>query len=195
MPRPSNKLSSLTVQRINKPGRYADGHGLYLECSDRGTKAWIFRFMLKGIARAMGLGPYPVISLADARLSALECKRLLLKGIDPIEERRAQRKEQELQNAKAISFDKCAQAYIESHKIGWKNAKHIGQWKNTLEAYVSPVFGSQPVQVIDTALIMRALEPIWQAKPETASRVRGRIELILSWATTHGYREGENPAR
>jgi integrase len=195
MGHPSNKLSSLTVQRINKPGRYADGNGLYLECSDRGTKAWIFRYMLNGRARAMGLGPLPVIGLADARLRALSCKKLLIDGIDPIEDRRAKLKQKELNDAKAISFDACAAAYIESHKMGWKNAKHINQWKNTIETYVSPHFGSQPVQVVDTGLVMRALEPIWQAKPETASRLRGRIELVLSWATTRGYREGDNPAR
>ena len=151
--------------------------------------------MLKGKARAMGLGPYPVLGLADARMKALECKKLLLEGNDPIEARNAQRREKELNNAKAISFDACAAAYIESHKIGWKNAKHVTQWTNTIETYASPIFGSQPVQVVDTALVMRVLEPIWQTKPETASRVRSRIELVLSWATTRGYREGENPAR
>jgi integrase len=191
----SNKLSSLTVQRISQPGRYADGHGLYLECSDRGTKSWIFRFMLNGKARAMGLGPFPVIGLADARIKTLECRKLLLEGTDPIEARAIQRREREFDKAKEISFDACAAAYIESHKIGWKNAKHASQWVNTLATYVSPIFGSQPVQIVDTALVMRVLESIWQTKPETASRVRSRLELVLSWATTRGYREGENPAR
>lgn len=143
----------------------------------------------------MGLGPYPVVSLAEARIKALESKKLLLEGVDPIDARAATRKQQELASAKVISFDKCAAAYIESHKMGWKNAKHVAQWKNTITTYASPIFGALPVQAVDTALVMRTLEQVWQTKPETASRLRGRIELILSWATTHGYRTGENPAR
>ena len=190
-----NRLNPLQVQRIQKSGRHGDGHGLYLECSDRGSKAWIFRFMMKGRARTMGLGPYPVISLADGKTKALECKKLLLAGVDPIEARRSKLKEEELNNAKTLSFDECAALYIESHKIGWKNAKHSKQWESTLKTYASPIFGSLPIKAIDTALVMRVLEPIWQTKPETASRLRGWIELVLSWATTRGYREGDNPAR
>lgn len=195
MARSSNKLSSLIVARLRDPGRYADGNGLYLEISSRGTKAWIFRFMLNGRARAMGLGPFPVVSLADARLKALECKRVLLEGTDPIDARNAKHREKQLAAAKAISFDECAASYIESHRAGWKNAKHADQWKNTIATYASPVFGPQPVQAIDTPLVMRVLEPIWQTKTETASRLRNRIELVLSWATARGYRQGDNPAR
>src|SRR5207237_8667761 len=100
-----------------------------------------------------------------------------------------------LDAAEPMSFEQCAESYITSHKVGWKNPKHAAQWPNTLSAYVYPVFGALPVRVIDVGLVMKAIEPIWTEKPETASRVRGRIESVLDWATTRGYRQGENPAR
>jgi integrase len=151
--------------------------------------------MLDGRAREMGLGPVHTIPLAEARKRATECRRMRLDGIDPIEARTTQRDQNKLEATKAITFDACAAAYIDAHKTGWQNAKHRDQWRNTLNTYASPVFGSLPVQAIDVGLVMKALEPIWQTKPETASRLRGRIEAVLDWATVRGYREGENPAR
>jgi hypothetical protein len=118
-----------------------------------------------------------------------------LDGIDPIETRKAQRDQRKLEAAKAMTFNACAAAYIEAHQAGWRNAKHQDQWRNTLQSYAAPVFGSLPVQAVDVALVMKALEPIWQSKPEAASRLRGRIEAVLDWATVRGYRRGENPAR
>jgi hypothetical protein len=116
-------------------------------------------------------------------------------GIDPIEARRAERDQKRLEAAKALTFDTCAAAYINAHKTTWKNAKHREQWSNTLKTSASPVFGALPVQAVDTGLVMKVLEPIWNDKPETASRLRGRIEAVLDWAKVSGYRQGENPAR
>lgn len=197
MARGIQKLSALQVDRSKKPGYYADGGGLYLQVTTAGTKSWLFRFMLVGRAREMGLGPLHTISLAEARLKASDCRKQLLEGIDPIEARKAARNVAQLTAAKSISFDKCAEAYILAHRAGWKNAKHADQWKNTLRDYVSPVFGSIPVASVDITLVMKALErdQLWTTKAETASRLRGRIESIIDWATVRGYRQGENPAR
>jgi integrase len=143
----------------------------------------------------MGLGPLHTISLAEARTKAREARQLRLEGIDPIEARNAKRAEAKLEVAKSMTFEQCAASYIASHAAGWKNPKHAKQWPSTLQTYVYPVFGRLPVQTIDVGFVMRVLEPIWQTKPETASRVRGRIESILDWAKARGYRNGENPAR
>jgi integrase len=191
----SNRLSAIEVKSLNREGMYHDGGGLYLQVSGRGAKSWIYRFMLDGRGREMGLGPVTTISLAEARKRAGECRKLRLDGIDPIEARREQRSQRRLEAARAMTFDKCAAAYIDAHKAGWRNPKHARQWPSTLEAYASPVFGLLPVQAIDVGLVMKALEPVWQSKPETASRLRGRIEAVLDWATVRGYRKGENPAR
>jgi integrase len=191
----SNRLSAVEVKGINWKGMYHDGGGLYLQVSAGGAKSWIYRFMLDGRPREMGLGPVTAIPLAEARKRAAECRRMRLDGIDPIEARKAQRDQKKLEAAKAMTFDACAAAYIEAHQAGWRNAKHQDQWRNTLKTYAAPVFGSLPVQAVDVGLVMKALEPIWQSKPETASRLRGRIEAVLDWATVRGYRRGENPAR
>jgi integrase len=190
-----HRLSALAVGKLSAPGYHADGGGLYLQVSASASKSWVFRFKLAGRAREMGLGPLHTITLADARSRAGECRKMLLDGIDPIEARNASRSRDQLDAAKSQTFDQCAAAYIKSHKGGWKNAKHASQWENTLATYVTPKFGKLAVQDVDTALVVQALEPIWQTKPETAGRVRGRIESILDWATVHKYRAGENPAR
>jgi integrase len=195
MARASNKLSAVEVKSIGQKGMYHDGGGLYLQVSAGGAKSWIFRFMLDGRSREMGLGPVHAIPLADARKRAAECRRMRFDGIDPIEARRIQRDEKKLDAAKSMTFDACAAAYIDAHKAGWRNAKHIDQWSNTLATYVGPVFGSLPVQAVDVGLVMKALEPIWQTRSETASRLRGRIEAVLDWATAREYRKGDNPAR
>jgi integrase len=151
--------------------------------------------MLHGRERWMGLGPYPAVPLATAREKAEDCRRLRNKGVDPIEDRKGQRAAAQLEAAKSVTFKDCASAYIESHRAGWKNKKHETQWERTLEVYTFPVFGSLPVQNIDTGLILEALEPIWRTKPETATRVRQRIESVLDWAKARDYRDGDNPAR
>jgi integrase len=195
MARASNKLSAVEVRTAAEKGMYHDGGGLYLQVSAGGAKSWIFRFMLGGRAREMGLGPLHAIPLAEARKRAAECRRMRHDGVDPIEARGARRDEKKLEAAKAMTFDACAAAYIEAHKASWKNAKHRDQWPNTLNTYASPAFGSLPVQAVDVGLVMKALEPIWTTKPETASRLRGRIEAVLDWATVRSYRKGDNPAR
>ena len=143
----------------------------------------------------MGLGSLIDVSLAEAREHAAECRQLRKQGIDPIESRRAAKAERLVTAAKAMTFDQAAEAYIAAHRAGWRNPKHAAQWKATLATYASPVFGKLSASSIDTGLVLKALEPIWTAKPETAGRVRGRIEAVLDWTTARGYRTGENPAR
>lgn len=189
------KLSSIYIQKINKGGRYGDGDGLYLQVSDKSHKSWIFRYMKNKKSREMGLGPLDLVSLAEARLKAAECRKVLLTGVDPIDANRLAREARALLEANAMTFADCANAYIESHKPGWKNAKHAEQWTNTLATYAKPIIGHLSIQDINTGLVMKVLEPIWYKKTETASRVRNRIELVISWATVRGYRNGENPAR
>jgi integrase len=189
------RLSDRAVRAANAPGMYADGDGLYLLVGRTGSKSWVYRYRQDGRLRDMGLGPVRTVTLKDARDAALACRKLRREGGDPIEARRAGRSQIRLETAKAMTFRQCAEAYIAAHKPAWKNPKHAAQWPSTLFAYVYPVFGSLPVQTIDTALVTKAIEPIWTAKPETAGRVRGRIEVILDWAATRGYRNGENPAR
>lgn len=189
------KLTALGVARLKTPGMYGDGHGLWLQVTGSGAKSWIFRFTLRGKSREMGLGSAATFSLAEARDRARDCRKLTADGIDPIEVRRAKFQEAELEAAKAVTFKQCAEIYIEAHKASWRSDRHAKQWPSTLKHYAYPLFGDLPVQIIDTGLVMKALEPIWSTKPETATRVRGRIEAVLDWATTRGYRRGENPAR
>lgn len=189
------KLTALAVMQAKDRGYYGDGGGLYLQISTSGAKSWVFRFKDAGRLREMGLGPLHTIGLADARQRALECRKARLDGRDPILDRKASRLAAKLDAAKAMTFTACAERYIASHKVGWRNAKHAAQWIATLNTYVYPSFGALPVQAVDVGLVLKAIEPIWATKPETASRVRGRIESILDWATARGYRTGENPAR
>jgi integrase len=192
----SRTTSRLTVKQVkvlrSKRGMHADGGGLYLAVSKGGSASWVYRYRPAGAVRERykGLGPLHTITLAEAREAAHECRRLRLQGIDPLATRQTERAA-----VTPMTFKECAEAYIKAHSAGWKNQKHVAQWPSTLTAYVYPVFGDLPVGTIDVGLVMRSLEPIWNEKPETASRVRGRIESILDWATARGYRQGENPAR
>jgi integrase len=195
MARTIGKLTAVAITQAKRRGYYGDGGGLFLQVSTSGAKSWVFRFKQGGRLREMGLGPTHTVSLAEARQKALECRKVRLDGRDPIEARRTERMQVKLDAAKATTFAACAERYIASHKAGWRNLKHAAQWPATLGSYVYPVFGSLPVQAVDVGLVMKAIEPIWVQKPETASRVRGRIECVLDWATARGYRQGENPAR
>lgn len=195
MARKIKRLKALDVERKEKPGMYPDGGGLYLQIGPSGGKSWVYRYMLGGKARYMGLGPFRAFSLAEARGKAADALRLRVAGIDPIDARDAEIAEARLESAKSITFKDAALQYIEAHKAGWSNAKHADQWPSTLESYVYPVFGSLPVQTIDVTLVMKAIEPIWKEKTETANRVRRRIEAVLDWATARGHRVGDNPAR
>jgi hypothetical protein len=195
MARSFNRLTAVAIRGNMRHGMYHDGGGLYLQVTGQGAKSWVFRYMLNGRPREMGLGPAHAIPLAEARQRAAECRRMRVDGVDPIEARRAERDHKKLDQVAALTFDACANAYIAAHQSSWRNAKHREQWRNTLATYATPVFGSLPVHAIDLGLVMKVLEPIWLMKPETASRLRGRIEVILDWATVRGHRKGENPAR
>jgi integrase len=195
MARAIGRLTALKVEKLTEAGMHADGGGLYLRITPQGARNWVLRYMLNGRPRWMGLGPLALYSLAEARAKALDARRERHDGIDPIDARRADRARHRLEAAKSITFKECAEAYIASHKAGWRNEKHKYQWPATLQAYAYPVIGALPVQAVDTALVLRVLEAIWTSKSETASRVRQRIENVLDFAKVRGYRDGENPAR
>ena len=195
MARLQQRLSALQVTKLTKPGLYGDGGGLTLQITPTGVKSWLFRYMVDGQAFGMGLGPTHTVSLAEARKKALDARKLLIDGINPLSAKKQNQIAAALAAAKTMTFDQCAEAYILAHQAGWKNAKHRDQWANTLNTYASPVFGHLPVATIDTGLVVKCLAKIWDSKTETASRLRGRIESVLGWATTSGYRTGENPAR
>jgi hypothetical protein len=187
-----------------KPGVHPDGGGLYLQVTESKTKepgtgkfskSWIFRYRCAGREREMGLGSLKTISLKEAREAAEQCRKMLREGKDPIETRKAEKASKQVEVAKSVTFEWCAIAYMAAHEAGWRNAKHREQWHNTLSTYVYPIIGKVPVQDVDTGMVMKILTPIWIAKNETASRVRGRIAKILDWATVQKHRAGENPAR
>ena len=190
MPR---RAAGLTVKAIEmKPrGHHADGGGLWLKVTKTGTRSWIFRYVSGPNRHDLGLGPWPDISLAEARDRAAAQRRLRLDGKDPMTERSAGR----VAKQTVKTFEECATALIKSQEAGWRNAKHAAQWTATLETYVYPTLGKLAVASIDTPHVMKCLEPIWTTKPETASRVRGRIERVLDWAAVSGFRRGDNPAR
>ena len=199
------KLSAAGVKNTNKPGMYGDGGGLWLHVGPNALdengkptktgKSWIFRYMIAGKAREMGLGPVHTIGLSEARDLARECRKQVLAGDDPLATKEARRKARKEEVAKAITFKACAAKYIAANRAGWRNEKHAGQWEATLTTYVYPVIGNLSVGAIETGHVTKILQPIWTTKAETASRVRGRIESVLNYATTHGWRSGPNPAQ
>jgi len=195
MVRQTNRLSAVQVKTEKKRGLHADGGGLYLQISSFQTKSWVFRFSRNKRSRDMGLGPYPDISLSRAREEAQRCRESLREGLDPIEERKSKRITLFTETAKIVTFRECAEKYINIHSVAWSNVKHVKQWTSSLETYAFPFIGDLSVMEVDISLILKILEPIWHTKPETASRIRGRIESILDWAAARKYREGENPAR
>ena len=195
MVRALHRLSNLKVERAKRPGMYADGGSLYLRVAEGGSKQWIFRYTVNGRNRDMGLGPVHTLTLAEARERATEARKLRLDGIDPIANKRARVAALRAADAKAKTFADCVKGFIEDNESSWTSVKHRRQWETSLIKYAYPILGSLPVAVIDTPLVLRVLKPIWDAKRETASRLRGRIENVLGWATVHHYRSGDNPAR
>jgi integrase len=194
MARENNRLSAIGL--ASKPaGFYADGRSLYLSVSPSGSRSWIFRYMLRGRSRDMGIGSFPDIGLADARSVATGARVLCKGGIDPIEQRDNQRAAQRLEKARSISFKECASLYFEANKAAWRNAQHTRDWELSLKNHVFPKIGSFPVADIDVAMVLKVLEPMWLTTPVTAGRVRGRVESVLAYATARGYREGANPAQ
>jgi integrase len=190
-----NRLSARTVISKKRRGRYSDGDGLVLQISKWGTKSWIFRYERDGRDRHMGLGSVSTVSLAMARAAAQKCRQLLLERRDPIDQRNAELRQRLLEAAKHVTFKECGEGYIAAHQAGWRNAKHRGQWTSTLFTYAYPAIGDLSVASIDTPVVLKCLEPIWKTKPETANRLRGRIESILNWAAVRGLRAEDNPAR
>lgn len=194
-------LTALQIKHA-KPGMHADGGGLYLYVKAGGTQSWIFRYQLQKKRREMGLGPVAALPLVAARSEAARLKALVARGIDPLEQKRevkaeakaieaASRHEQEL---RAATFRVAAEKHIVAQEAGWRNRKHRQQWENTLKTYAYPVIGDVPVRDVTVQHVLQILEPIWSAKPETASRVRMRIEAVLNSAKLLGWRSGENPA-
>jgi integrase len=217
MARTQNRLTAKQVENAKRPGMLCDGGGLYLQVHSASSKSWIYRFKRNGRARDMGLGAFAAddadvgLTLAKAREEAARWRKVHKdEGKDPIEERVALHAQEAAKKqsaaVRAVTFRDCAEQLIASHEASWKNEKHRAQWRNTLETYAYPILGDVPVADVDTALVMKVLEqpieedegealPLWRARTETASRVRGRIERVLSSAKARGLRQGENPAQ
>jgi len=193
MARQFEKLSDLKVRKTQSPGYLGDGGGLYLQVSSTVSKSWVFRYKVNGRTREMGLGSFQTFGLREARDRAANCRKQLADGIDPIEHRNTGRKDKRLAEARVVTFGQCCDKYIEAHEDGWKNIKHASQWEATLTTYCKSIWNLD-VASIDTALVMKCLDPIWKTKTETASRLRGRIESVLAWATVRKFRTGDNPA-
>lgn len=191
-----HRLTAIAVKAKKASGRYADGGGLYLYVRPDGSKTWVFRWRdrITGKLRDKGLGPAWDVSLEEARKQATTCRQQVRDGIDPIDAARQERTAAKLERARRLTFGQCCERYIEAHRDGWRNAKHAEQWVATLDTYAADL-KPLPVAEVDTAIIVKALEPIWTTKTETATRVRQRIEAVLNWATAREFRQGENPAR
>lgn len=215
MAREIHRLTPLKVERAKLTAgkttlMLSDGGGLYLQLKKSGdagvSRSWVFRYATgaithskagkrRAVERVYGIGPLHTVGLKDARERAAALRLMRRDGKDPIAEREMAEAASAVGKARAMTFEKAAAAFIASHEKGWKNAKHSAQWEATLKNYVYPIFGKVDVQEIDNSLVMRVLEPIWTTVPETASRVRGRIESVMDWAKVRGHRSGDNPAR
>jgi integrase len=204
------QVKRLTVRQVmtakpecgRRAAMLADGGNLYLQATigrdDTVRRSWVFRYELDGQRHDLGLGSVDTLNLVEAREKARLLRQQLVDGIDPFTAKRQAKKERLAKlaaEARAMTFRQCAEECIKSHSDGWKNAKHATQWRSTLKTYAYPVLGDLAVDDIATAHVVRALQPIWKEKPETASRVRGRIEKVLGWAAVRGFRSGDNPAR
>ncbi len=195
MPRIAKRLTTVKVNALRKPGLFADGDGLYLQITPTGSKSWVFRYKSNGRARDMGLGPISAVNLAQARERAAECRQQRSAGKDPIEQRKSATVAARAAVAQRTTFREAAEQMLAAHEPGWRHPKHRQQWRNSLANYVYPVIGGISVAAVDKALVLKILEPLWRTKPETATRVRGRIERVLDAAKARGQRDGENPAR
>ena len=194
------RLTAKFVATTRRSGSSCDGGGLNLVVSTTAAKCWVFRYSRgknpngKPRQREMGLGSLNSVSLAEARERATEARRLLSQGLDPIDVRDAKARESAQASAEKITFGECAKRFIDQHAPGWRNEKHVAQWRTTITTYCQSLLDT-PVAEIDTAATMRVLQPIWHTRRETAVRLRGRIERILDAAKALGHREGDNPAR
>ncbi|MGO9446311.1 MAG: tyrosine-type recombinase/integrase [Thiobacillaceae bacterium] len=197
MGRRAIELSPLEVARLTAPGFYSVGvvPGLALQITSRGTRSWILRIRVAGKRRDMGLGAFPGVTLAGAREKARVMREQVDNGIDPILDRRLKKSALTAELARSITFTQATDGFLKDKAAGWKNAKHAAQWAATLEQYAFPVIGKLQARDVDLPHVLAILRPLWEVKTETASRLRGRIDNILDWATVHGYRAGPNPAR
>lgn len=197
MPKKAQELGPLAVSRLTQPGLHFVGGvaGLALQVLPSGGRSWVLRATVGDRRREMGLGGYPDVTLAKARESARDARDMIRRGIDPIETAKAARNALRASAAKAITFKEAAEAYMASQEAGWKSPKHRSQWSATLETYAYPVIGGLRVVDVELPHVLQVLEPIWTTKTETASRIRGRMEMVLDWATAREYRSGPNPAR
>lgn len=193
MKKAKKRLTALDVARLSKTGNYHDGDGLYLRVRHDGSKSWAFRFGIGGTKTWMSIGPLRDFGLSDARKKVAELRNDLREGRNPLAERRE--RQAVMRGEAGKTFDEVADQYISAHKSGWKNAKHASQWASTIRTYASPAIGGKPVQSIGLDDILAVLKPIWETKPETASRLRGRIESVLDYARIRGWRTGDNPAK
>lgn len=194
--RQRNRLTVVKLRTLKAPGRYSDGGNLHLFVSKTGVRSWVFRYRspVTGTQRDMGLGSALDVTLERARAKAAIYRGQLADGIDPIDTAQLSKRASLVERVGRQTFQNCCDSYIAAHRAGWRNPKHAAQWESTLETYCADLM-ALPVDAIDTALVVRCLEPHWATKTETMSRLRGRIESVLAWATARRYRSGENPAR
>lgn len=197
-----HRFTAPKVKALNEPGLYHDGAGLYLQVTaaregdSPPNKSWLLKFTSPiGKRREMGLGPLDVVSLADARDAADRARKLLQAGVDPIEDRKRAKATARLEAAKAITFREAADTFLKSQTPSWKNPKHATLWANSMARYAYPTLGALAPADIDVGLVLKVLEPIWTKKPETAARIRQRVEAVLDWCAVRGYRSADNPAR
>lgn len=202
MPKVIEELTALDVKRLIHPGGKRSAllsvggvPGLHLQITPSGARSWILRATVGTLRRDIGLGGFPAVTLAQAREKAREARAQIEGGVDPVEARKAAKAALAAAQSRGLTFDAATKTYLETKLEGFKNAKHRQQWENTLATYAQPQIGKMLVQDIETQDVLRVLKPIWSDKTETASRVRGRIEAVLSWATVSGHRKGDNPAR
>lgn len=197
MPKAAKELAPVAVAGLKQPGMHPVGvvPGLHLQVLPTGGRSWVLRVRIGSHRREIGLGGFPAVTLAQARDKARELREQIRSGRDPVAEKRNAKSATRAAQAAQRTFKQCALAYIEAHESGWRNAKHAQQWRNTLDQHAYPVIGDLYVRDIDLPHVLDVLRPIWTTTNETASRLRGRIEAILDWATVHKYRDGLNPAR
>jgi len=196
-------LNAYELQSLGQRGLHGDGDGLYLSVAKGGSKSWIYRYQINGRRRDLGLGGYPAVSLAKARLRRDDARQQIRHGIDPLEARdaaraereRARQAESEQRHRDSMTFRRVAEEFIDLNDAGWGNRKHAQQWRSTLTTYAYPELGDLPVTRVTTEHVLLVISPIWTEKTETAKRLQGRIERVLDYATTKGHRDGENPAR
>jgi integrase len=202
MPKRAAELSAVEVRNLEHPGTKGAAlvavggvNGLYLQLTPGGGRSWVLRTVVGAKRRDIGLGSFPTVTLAQARDKAREARDKIERGIDPVEERKAAKAALIAAQGRGLTFDKATDQYLAAKLDAFKNAKHRQQWQNTLSQYASPVLGKMLVQDIAVQDVLRVLQPLWTDRTETASRLRGRIESVLSWATVAGHRTGDNPAR